>query len=607
MGDCKADGTLIELLDNDAIVTDEWIEYDENQQEGYCVPRTTNGAVVAIGFTFPNPLYTEPANMVIYDPLGGSSKEGSITLCVRMGGYVQQQTDGGGGEEEVITFDDTKITGLVDLTADFGSGETFAVPLEGVEATELETDIVCTIALTTFICGTTGVNNGQPRSDSYELGQDFRVCVDVEPEFQEDYKITDFTSVRCGNEQQTRDLVLDGAADELPVVDTTNVVGSSNLEGTVMASAQAIALDSVITAGFFGGDDETMMESFECSGSVEIVYIGVDGNAKCNPPPSLSSSSPTSSPSSSPTSISQAPSNGPSKEPSYVPSDTPSDVPSQAPSDVPTIVPVVEPTHRPTDVPRTCWTYQEGYMDSSTAGHCASENWANLAKAKAACLADPECFGIHKYKQKCGGNYRKTKKAAVWKFYGNWETQDIWSYRLDLPCTPTDPCWTYLEGYYDKGTLKHCPSGDVYDDLAEAQAACVADPTCFGINKMSHRCDGKYKKNKYNNSWTYYTNWKFYDLWAYRLDDRTCAAANSRRLNLSPSTKPRQLNSQEKEQSAAVVAVVASKKSASFATTIKLSTMVTKDSGTAIPSHCGTIMTITFSLLLALVSHFLCL
>merc|ERR1712238_616554 len=143
-------------------------------------------------------------------------------------------------------------------------------------------EIVCTIALTTFICGTTGVNNGQPRSDSYELGQDFRVCVDVEEEFQEDYKITDFTSVRCGNEQQTRDLVLDGAADELSVVDTSNV------EGSVMASAQAIALDSVITAGFFGGDDETMMESFECSGSVEIVYIGVDGNAKCNTPPSLS-------------------------------------------------------------------------------------------------------------------------------------------------------------------------------------------------------------------------------------------------------------------------------------------------------------------------------
>merc|ERR1719157_542682 len=299
--DCKAEATLIELSDTDAIITDEWIEYDEYQNDGYCVPRTTNGAVVAIGFTFPNPLYTEPASMVIYDPLGGSSKDGSIALCVRVG-YVQQQTDGGGGEEEVITFDDTKITGLVDLTADFGSGETFAVPIEGVEATELETEIVCTVALTTFICGTTGVNNGQPRSDSYELGQDFRVCVDVEEEFQEDYKITDFTSVRCGNEQQTRDLVLDGAADELSVVDTTNVVGSSNLEGTVMASAQAIALDSVITAGFFGGDDETMMESFECSGSVEIVYIGVDGNAKCNTPPSLSSSSPTSSPTSSPSS-----------------------------------------------------------------------------------------------------------------------------------------------------------------------------------------------------------------------------------------------------------------------------------------------------------------
>jgi len=411
-----------------------------------------------------------------------------------------------------------------------------------------------------------------------------------------------------------------------------------------MASAQAIALDSVITAGFFGGDDETMMESFECSGSVEIVYIGVDGNAKCNTPPSLSSSSPTSSPSSSPTSsptsspsssptsISQAPSNGPSKEPSYVPSDTPSDVPSQAPSDVPskelsyvpsetpsdvpsqaptdvpTIVPVVEPTHRPTDVPRTCWTYQEGYMDSYTFKHCPSELWADVAEAKAACLADPTCFGIHKYKHKCGGKYRKTKKDAIWKFYSNWETQDIWSYRLDLPCSPTDPCWTYLEGYLDNSSFKHCPSA-AWDDLAEAQAACVADLECFGIHKLKNKCGGKYRKTKKNVSWIYHSNWKSSDKWAYRLDDRTCAAANSRRLNLSPpSTSPRQLNSQEKEQSAAVgVAVVASKNSASFATTIKLSTMVKKDSGTAIPSHRGTVMTITFSLLLALVSHFLCL
>merc|ERR1712238_587091 len=100
-------------------------------------------------------------------------------------------------------------------------------------------------------------------------------------------------------------------------------VGSSNLEGTVMASAQAIALDSVITARFFGGDDETMMEFFECSGSVEIVYIGVDGNAKCNTPPSLSSSSPTSSPTSSPSSPTSSPTSSPSSSPTSI---------SQAPS-----------------------------------------------------------------------------------------------------------------------------------------------------------------------------------------------------------------------------------------------------------------------------------
>merc|ERR1712238_341959 len=309
-------------------------------------------------------------------------------------------------------------------------------------------------------------------------------------------------------------------------------------------------------------------------------------------------------PSDAPSVPSDTPSNVPSKEPS----DVPSVVPSQAPTDVPTIVPVVEPTHRPTDVPRTCWTYQEGYIDASTMKHCPSDAWVDLAEAQAACLADPECFGIHKIDGSCGGKYRKTKKSAIWQFRVGWEAQELWSYRLDLPCAPTDPCWTYLEGYLDKSSFKHCPSAS-WDDLEEAQAACVADLACFGIHKINNRCGGKYRKTKKNVSWTYHSNWKSYDLWAYRLDDRTCAAANSRRLSLSPpSTSPRQLNSQEKEQSAtAGVAVVASKNSASFATTIKLSTMVTKDSGTAIPSHRGTVMTITFSLLLALVSHFLCL
>jgi len=199
--DCQADGTLIDLPDG-AIVTNEWIEYDDYTQDGYCVPRTKNGVVVAIGFTFFNPLYTTPADMVIYDPLGGENNDGSIELCVRVG-YLQNVDE---PPFELITFHDTKITGIVDLTAEFSS---FAVPIEVVEATEFDTEIVCKIGITTFLCGDPdeGNQDGRPRSDSYELGQNFRVCVDVEKEFQDDYTITDFTSVKCGNTQDERDLV----------------------------------------------------------------------------------------------------------------------------------------------------------------------------------------------------------------------------------------------------------------------------------------------------------------------------------------------------------------------------------------------------------------
>jgi len=292
------------------------------------------------------------------------------------------------------------------------------------------------------------------------------------------------------------------------------------------------------------------------------------------------------------------------------PTATPTNAPTitQAPSDTPsspTIAPVVvEPTPRPTDVPRTCWTYQEGYYDKRTFKYCLSEAWDDVAEAQAACEADHECFGIHQQSHLCDNKYRKTKKNARWMLYSNNEIYQFHAYRLDLPCTPI-PCWTYLEGYRDIITHKHGCS-EAYVELVEAQAACVADLKCSGIHKMNHMCEGKYRKTPLNAIWEYSTYWASFDIVAYRLDDRTCAAS-SRHLDLSPSTSPRHLNSQEKEQSAAVLAVVASKNSASFATTIKLSTNIEKDSGTAIPYHRGTIMNITFSLLLALVSHFLCL
>jgi len=66
----------------------------------------------------------------------------------------------------------------------------------------------------------------------------------------------------------------------------------------------------------------------------------------------------------------------------------------------------------------------------------------------------------------------------------------------------------------------------------------------------------------------------------------------------------------ESQDRSAVGAVVASKNSASFATTIQLSTIVNKDSAAAGPAvhyHRGTVMNATLTLLFALVSHFVCL
>jgi len=72
----------------------------------------------------------------------------------------------------------------------------------------------------------------------------------------------------------------------------------------------------------------------------------------------------------------------------------------------------------------------------------------------------------------------------------------------------------------------------------------------------------------------------------------------------------RRLNTQPQEQPLSSAVVVVSQNSASFATTIKLSTIVNKDSAaasTTVPYRRGTVFNATLTLLLALISHFFCL
>jgi len=97
----------------------------------------------------------------------------------------------------------------------------------------------------------------------------------------------------------------------------------------------------------------------------------------------------------------------------------------------------------------------------------------------------------------------------------------------------------------------------------------------------------------------------------------TCPFNGGRRLHASPSATPqRKLTAPEKKESAAAAAVVVvaaapPKNSASFVTTIKLSTTVHKESAagttTSLPDRRGTVRTLTVSLLLVAVAHFLCL
>jgi len=86
------------------------------------------------------------------------------------------------------------------------------------------------------------------------------------------------------------------------------------------------------------------------------------------------------------------------------------------------------------------------------------------------------------------------------------------------PCASDEACWTYQQGYYVKEGHGTC-SSSTYADVAEAKAACLAQPGCGGIAKQSNLCNGEYRINIPDDAtYTYYATWANYDLWAYRLN-----------------------------------------------------------------------------------------
>jgi len=270
--DCKARGTLIDedFVDvrMDTFAYPSYNSAYEPQEQDECFPRTSNGQVAAVEFTFINPFYDGPAPMKIWDPTKGT-KDGVINFCVRVG---FKRDINGSDELELISFIDTKISVDVDLTANFNSFEQ-NVEITSEQATDFETEVTASMDVNAFLCGDPEENDGFPFGESFGLGQTFRICVDVTEEYKDEYKLTGFENVICENDIETREMVKDGNSDPLTKVETV-VAGSKNFGGSFTATESAIAIESVITSGFFNpnGDDS----SFSCRGEVELEYIGGD-------------------------------------------------------------------------------------------------------------------------------------------------------------------------------------------------------------------------------------------------------------------------------------------------------------------------------------------
>ena len=178
-----------------------------------------------------------------------------------------------GTKSDIISYVDTRINLDVDLTANF---ETFTqeVKISGTGAKVTNTDIVKVIDLESFLCGTSGVNNGKPSTSLYKIGQDFQVCVQPTKEYSADYSIESFKNVTCTNDNLERKLItINGVEDAL--TDTIDdITGSKTADGaeSFVVREGGKAFKSVVTAGYFDESAAAPENSFSCTGEAVLTY-----------------------------------------------------------------------------------------------------------------------------------------------------------------------------------------------------------------------------------------------------------------------------------------------------------------------------------------------
>jgi len=273
--DCKVDGTPIE---DGVVVVSNTVDYNYNDafspsNEEECFPRTKNGEVVAVGFTFANPFDDKEGATKIWYPKDGTNDDGLINFCVRVCYKIIVN-----GEDELVSFIDTKIRGNLDISATFNSfGE--AVPITLEQATKFETELECKIDVNAFLCLTPEEKERMPSGQSYGLGQSFRICVDIADTYVGNYEVTGFNSIVCRNSIVNRTLITDGGTTDPLTSVVTDVDGFKSFGGASIATENAAAVESVVTSVYFA--EKASADQFDCDGEVELKYIGTEEDGVC--------------------------------------------------------------------------------------------------------------------------------------------------------------------------------------------------------------------------------------------------------------------------------------------------------------------------------------
>jgi len=221
--DCGATGTIVDTSSfnpANTFVKISDIDYASRHpptDASTCFPSTIQGRVTRIAVVIKDPLKAG-------SPILTTNPEGDRTIefCYRVG-FKQDNGD-------VVSYKDTKVLGAVSLEGVFGSFDT-PVKIMEPDATELDTTVASKVDVTVGLCNKKNEVTNSARDKQYQIGQNFRLCVESA---EEDYEVEAFTEVSCGSRQ----LVVDSAVTD----DLSEIFEHPNAAGT------RFALRSVITA-----------------------------------------------------------------------------------------------------------------------------------------------------------------------------------------------------------------------------------------------------------------------------------------------------------------------------------------------------------------------